>query len=207
MSMRSRTFPRFGKAALAALVVASALALSGCGEEPRPVGSVSPSPSGTAVSQEADAPVADEPQGQVALTGAECLLGIWSLDNEEYTALLKERSRGVVDSVTGAVTLTLRTDSRTSTTYDGWTTSITTDGVNQTLVRNGADTGTYTVNGDTLKLTAANLASVIVNRVDGTETREASRDPSVFTEASFACMGDDLTVRAGEGRTFEFDRV
>jgi hypothetical protein len=195
----------------AALVVASVVAFTaGCALLPESAagggaggGSGSDNSDGPANGDDTDSDE-DGGEGAKVLTGADCLPGDWSVDNDSFAALMSGASGGAVDTVTGLVMLTFTTDGKTQTRYENWKHSITVDSATVTIVKNGTDFGTYSVNADgSVALVDAEISSDTTSVMDigGQKvSHTVTPEPSVFSQASFDCNGDDLSVTA-EGAT------
>lgn len=205
--------PRGLKNSLAALVVASVLVVTaGCAQLPwaagtgaggsEPDSSEAPSDDGGD-----DNPEGDDAEGEETkvLTGADCLPGNWYVDNESFAALMSSAAGGAVDDITGVVMLTFTADGKTQTLYEDWKHSITVDSATVTIVKNGTDFGTYSVNTDgSIALVDVEIQSdtTSVMKMGGqTVTSTVTPEPSVFSQASFDCNGDELSVTAEGGTT------
>lgn len=207
---------------LTALAVASALLVTaGCAAEEVPQGATagggsgsesadvaadadSDADSGTA---DADADASDDSDGE--LTMRECLPGNWYVDNESFGKLIAGTGQGVVDDVTGVVMLSMHADGTSETLYEDWTHSIAVDSPagsgTMTITKNGTDYGSYEVHGDgTMSMIDTQISSetTSVMKMEGnTVTSVVTPEPSVFSQASFTCAGDELTVTADGGTT------
>lgn len=191
--------------------------LSGCGSTPDPQaadtqggGSASTpddptaeEPDASASPEEDDADGASPPAAE-PLTGAACLTGDWFVDNEHFGELMSSVSGGVVDDIHGVTMVTFRADGTTTTHYDEWTHTIKGEGATVTIVKDGSDSGTYEVAADgSMTLTDAELNTTTTSEmeVSGQVIRtEVPPQPSVFSQATFTCDGDELAVSA-EGAT------
>lgn len=210
--MRRVGRPRLSVATAAVVALASALLLSGCAGEENTASLSGGSSSSGATSgpdgagekrdggdpERSDAEKADG-ESDAALTGAACLPGKWILDNAKFAALIAAGTGGVVDDVQGLALLTLGADGSTSTRYEDWSHTITSDGATMTVVRNGTDSGTYSLAGGSMTMTETSVASEVVMTMNGNVMGAASHEPSVFSQATFSCSGDTLTVTADGG--------
>src|SRR5690554_6158361 len=198
---------------LAALVVASVLVVTaGCAQDQFAAGSASgggadpDSSEGAGDGDDADADgedaEGDEPK---LLTGADCLPGNWFVDNESFGKLISGAAGGAVDNVTGVVMLTFTADGTTQTLYEGWKHTITVDSAKVTITKDGTDHGTYKVNADgsiTLADTRIGSDTKSVMEMAGKSVKTTvTPEPSVFSQASFDCNGDELSVTAAGGTT------
>jgi len=213
--------------AVTAFSLAAALMLSGCGDKEddqiasEPVGSAGsatpdatvPAPGTTPATPSAappasSAPSADpspsdvpsDPTGDpAALT--DCLPGNWYSDPEEFAALMVGNSKNLVTDVTGSMMLTLRADGSTDTYYEDWTYTFTVSSATVTIAKDGTDSGTYVVADDGgVDLTDTDLASTTDARmtISGNEVAQVVEpQPSVFSLATLACSGDELTATVG----------
>lgn len=185
------------------------LALTGCAEEEPPKfssGGSSASSDGSTAQAEAPEPSqppeeTEEPEEPVALpaaTPSECLVGTWIADNEKLAAQMAALAEGsgTVNSVSGVVTLTLTTDGITSTSYSDWTVDMTAEGQQVTIVRNGVDAGTYTVEADThLTLTETAPNSEVAMFLNGAASGTVpGTDTMPVTGADFSCDNTVLTI-------------
>lgn len=197
-----------------------ALVLSGCGDEetadsamnvgsatpatPRSELDSTPTEAATPTSSPTSAASLVATPGE-ALTGEACLPGNWFVDNETFGALMAEASGGVGNDMSGTVMVTFREDGTTSTYYDEWTYVTSVDGRTLTLLKDGADSGTYEVTADgSMSLVDTDISSTTSSQieVDGEQVTMSIRpEPSVFSDASFTCEGDALTMTADGATT------
>jgi hypothetical protein len=110
-------------------------------------------------------------------------------------------SQNLVTDVTGSMMLTLRADGSTDTYYEDWTYTFTVSSATVTIVKDGTDSGTYVVADDGgVDLTDTDLASTTDARmtISGNEVAQVVEpQPSVFSLATLACSGDELTATVG----------
>lgn len=210
MEDRDRRQP-FRVAALRALAMAGALALSltGCSIMPAfttPQAPDAASPSGGTAD---DADAGDD--ARAALTGLECVVGSWLLDNGTFAELMSLEGR-VVDSITGTVRFRADADGEAVTEYADWTHVIrmTEQDAVVTLVRNGSDTGTLTEEADgTLSLLETVNDSEIVSVMEMGGKRitvpTVKNSPGALHLAVFDCSGDELTLTV-DGRSTVMSR-
>lgn len=206
--------------AVTAFSITAALVLSGCGEKEEEQaasgsdGSVaSATPSATASASSAAPPatsapslspapsaVPDDPAGDPAAM-AECLPGNWYPDPEEFATLMAGETENLVTDVTGSMMITFRADGSTDTYYEDWTYTFTVDSATVTIVKDGTDAGTYVVADDgAVGLTDTDIDSTTNARmtINGNEVAQVvDPQPSVFSLATFACSGDELTTSVG----------
>jgi len=190
------------------IALAAALTLAGCDDEEDHAAGDGPGAAGTKATQDepdGDTTPAEDESSTAALTGAACLPGNWVVDNEEFGELMSTVSGSAVDDVSGSVMVTFREDGTTTTHYDDWKHSITVQGATVTIVRDGEDSGTYQVADDgSMSLTDTQMSSTTKARMKmGGRTVDtvAPKTPSVFSQATFTCQGDELTVTADGGTT------
>lgn len=203
--------------AVTAVALAAALALAGCNANPAELaaGSVGSTPTTTAeaepvTSDEPAEPVeedllsepepVDEEPAPLTPTGAQCLVGNWLVDNSAFEVMMSAFSGTAVDSISGSLMVTFLDDGTTTTTYDAWTHTITVADGTATVVKNGADSGTYSVGEDgeiTINETETTAVTEMQIQVDGqTMSLTEPPGPGVFTDATFTCSGDELTITA-----------
>lgn len=209
--MRS-TRTRIGATAFA---LTTALSISACDDEkdetaPSSVeGDSAPSPPEGSDDSDDDPTAAKDGSSSEGPTGAECLTGNWFVDNEEFGELMSTVSGTAVDDVQGTVMVTFGADGTTTTHYDEWIHSITVDGATVTIERNGSDSGTYEVAQDgTMTLTDTEMSSITESHMEvggRNVTSTVPPQPSVFSQATFVCEADELTVTA-EGATTTLHR-
>lgn len=207
---------------ITALLLTSALVLSGCGDkedeaatgvssdpvssttpEATPEASVSASSepnSATPGTSAAPSEEGDHPAGDpVAL--ADCLPGNWYANSTEFAALMLGDTQNLVTDVTGSMMITFRADGSTDTHYDDWTYTFTVDTATVTIAKDGVDSGTYVVADDGgVNLTDTDIAATTEARmtIAGNEVIEVvDPQPSVFSLATFECSGDSLTASVG----------
>jgi ABC-type Na+ efflux pump permease subunit len=110
-------------------------------------------------------------------------------------------SKNLVTDVTGSMMLTLRADGSTDTYYEDWTYTFTVSSATVTIAKDGTDSGTYVVADDGgVDLTDTDLASTTDARmtISGNEVAQVVEpQPSVFSLATLACSGDELTATVG----------
>lgn len=206
------------RSAAVVAVLLTSIALTGCDEDEEALQQTSGgSASDAAGAQDADADTqdpavppedsetAEEPEDapSSALTGADCLVGTWTLDNDSFRALL-ESAGGAAVKVSGSVIIVYETDGSTSTTYDDWTTVSAQDGSTVTMQRTGQDTGTYEASDDGVfrmdTLDAASTIELVITSPDQSEyrMRPENEDPPV-SSGNYTCEGDSLSVADDEG--------
>lgn len=199
--------------ALTAVALVAALFLTGCDEDPEelaggsagsthaatddaePVASTEPAEED---SPSEAGPVEEPAPGQ--LTGAQCIVGNWLVDNSKFATMMSAFSHTAVDSISGSLMLTFRDDGTTTTTYDAWTHTVAVADGTGTVVKNGADSGTYAVGEDgniTVNETEITAVTEMQFEVNGLTT-SLTEPPGagVFTDAAFTCSDDELTVTA-----------
>lgn len=215
--MRHELTSAWRLSAVVALALGGTLMLSGCESTPDPQatdaqgGGSASTPDDPAADPDASAPAGDDADADAAspppaepLTGAACLPGNWFVDNEHFGELMSSVSGSAVDNIHGVTMVTFRDDGTTTTHYDEWTHTITMDGATVTIVKDGSDSGTYEVAADgSMTLTDADLNTITTSEMEmgGQVIRtEVPPQPSVFSQATFTCEGDVLTVSA-EGAT------
>lgn len=208
--------------AVSVMALVASLVLAGCAEDPEgvdptltPMAAVGGGGSGGSStagdnpesgdetgpeSDDAEDGPGDVDPARAALTGGECLVGNWFVDNEQFGELMTAHAGTAVDNISGSTMVTFRDDGTTTTHYDEWTHTFTQDGATVTVVKDGADSGVYNVGADgamTMDETDLQSTTTMEFEVDGNGvTRDAPARDGVFTNASFVCSGDELTVSA-----------
>lgn len=138
-----------------------------------------------------------------SLTGAECIPGVWTLDNEVFAKLMSGISDGFDVTVAGTATLTFRSDGTTTKEYDHWTNTMNVNGGTVIVERNGVDLGTYSVTGEsTLSTSETTIGSTTsMSYEDGSTGGTMARDTGTtdFAQGEFTCSGDTLSVTADGG--------
>lgn len=192
--------------AITAVAVVAVLGLAGCASEA--TGGSGAGGAGGAGSDAASAPAAstatpapEVTQQAAPLTGAECIVGSWLLDNASFGEIISSYADGVVDDVTGTVRFRADADGNAVTEYIDWTNTIrmTNPAGVVTMVRNGQDAGTYHAEADgRLSLTeTANESVIVVEMTSGGTTMAmptVENSPGALHLAVFTCTGDELTV-------------
>lgn len=190
----------------AALVMLVACGLAGCGDDAEHASDSAGAGAGASSGQDVDAKSDSDSDSDASdvdsdsdahLTGAECLPGRWSLDNDTFKAML-ESAGGNVRSVTGEAEVEYRTDGTSLATFDAWTTVAVDEHAKTTIRRNGQDQADYAVSGDTLTTTETVPGSVALMTVEMTGqpaiTAETPHEEVSVTVSTFTCDGDTLTV-------------
>lgn len=183
----------------ALLTVLTAFAFTGCAAEDDSSQSLaSDTATQPAESSDAEQPVvADEDEG--FSSQADCLTGEWLANNDGLKATVEgfaAAEGGSIDDISGEVLLTFDGGNLTSTAYTDWIFAMTVEGMSSTLVRNGTDSGTYTVEEDS-KLTMQETASdsVLVMYIDGTQVGSVPATNTLpLSSAPFTCSDTLLTI-------------
>lgn len=202
--MRRATVVRSAAAGIAFLTV---FALAGCDDDIDQSRSAAGGASNTSADTQPDTDT-EEPSDTEAgddsagfVSGADCLVGNWYLDNESFRALMADAGGDV--EVTGWAIITYNADGTTMTTYDEWTNVVSQDGAVATIVRNGEDRGTYEVTGDAFTMTETDAGSVIemtMSEGGGPPiTVTAERQAAPVSNGTFTCDAETLTVVADGG--------
>lgn len=175
-------------------------------------------PDETTTTTTAETTTTTEAEPEVA-SGAECLIGTWRGDNEEwgrsFQSLLPAGVPIQLDSVTGTVLVEYGADGSVITTYDDWTINadVTQPAGTVTITRDGVDTGTYTAGDDgSFTMTAVDSNSTVsTESVVGGQTMALPGIDGVQTEligdaGTYRCDGDRMSLEV-EGATAWLDRV
>jgi len=133
-----------------------------------------------------------------ALAGEACLPGNWFLDNEEFSDFMASVSGSAINKMSGSVMVTFREDGTTSTYYDGWTYDMEGGDRSMSLSKDGTDSGTYHVAADgSMALADTEMSAITTAWIERDGEMVGLRvepTPSVFSDASFTCEGDKLTM-------------
>ncbi len=199
--------------------------LSGCNGDVSSV-DLSPSPSPTQPtvsanldfdddSSNGDSDDADGTGGDVTFASdEECLTDTWRLDNDSWVdAVSGSFASGGVTLVAldGTVLMDLRDDGTFSSVYQNWTisTSMAEMGGSGTIERDGVDSGTWSVSGDTVEITESSSNSVVntMFEIDGqTMSMDGIEGQADAIETfRFDCDASTLVATTAEG-TFTFSR-
>ena len=153
-------------------------------------------------------------------SGAECLIGTWQLDNEEWAAAFQQMippDAPMGDAtVTGRLTIEFRGDGTSTSIYDDWTirSEVTQPAPGEvTITRDGDDHGTYTAGDDgsisytpTETNTTVDVTSVVGGQTMAMPGIEGEQTDVIGGAGSFTCEGDRMSI-AVDGATVWFDRV
>lgn len=172
---------------------------------PAPIAPISPAPTWSpAPSASPDYPTGDP----VAV--ADCLPGNWFPRQAQVASLMAGKDEDVITDVSGDLMLTFKPDFTTQTSFENWTYTYPGDHSTVTISTDGTDSGVYVVADDGgIDLTDTDIGSTTYARMmaeDGNATDGAVESQrSVFSEATYSCSGDKLTVSV-DGRTAMFGR-
>ncbi len=200
------TITRYG----ALLLLASALALSGCatvGDDLLPI-----VPGGDPAddllpidpNQDDDLlPITVDPEPDTP----ECLRGVWLLDNASFRDLIQPETQsagGNVRPVTGQVVQTFGEGDTYEVLYDGWTIITDTVDGSATIKRNGVDSGVVRYGNGTFTFVEQQAGSSIEAFVETPSGRIPIPNVGTSTElvndtVGYRCSGDFLTVSTSEG--------
>lgn len=167
-------------------------------EETEPV-ETEPEESAEPVDEEPDdepEPEPDEPDPVSGGTEA-CLVGEWEGDNEYFLAQMQEFG-GVVDDVTGRVTLTYAPDGTFTTNYQDWTITGSAEGQAIAITRTGMDQGTYSIQGDIIGIRDTTMGSTTTLTAAGM-TMSVDPEPVSYTEATFTCDASTAKIVTEDG--------
>ena len=220
---------------LVAVLAALVLLLAACGnddDDPAAVGAGNGNGNGTNGEVEDDD--GDEPDDTTTTTaepttttaepevtsGAECLIGTWQLDNDEWAAAFQQMippDAPMGDAtVSGRVQIEFRADGASTSIYEDWTihSEVTQPAPGEmTITRDGDDHGTYTAGDDgSISYTPTETNSTVdVHSVIGGQAMDMpgieGEQTDVIGEAgSYTCEGDRLNIDV-DGASVWFDRV
>lgn len=186
--------------ATAALIVAAALALSGCsGSTTSAAQTSSSTPQASAEATASEQPV----------SGADCLIGTWTADQEGlasfYADVTAAMESGVEFRSDGTAKLTLA-DSESFTWAPDVTVTMTTAGAEMIVTLGGTISGTYAATDSTITTDAVETENVVIEATaNGTPIDASQIDDSIIgaplTDASYVCTDDTLVLETSVGST------
>lgn len=164
-------------------------------------GSTDGNPDGTKGDEDSDSSKDGDDKASGNLTGTECLPGNWIMDNSTFEDLMNSMSDGASVKTSGLVILTFHPDGKAQTNYDHWTNTIKLPEATSVVERHGIDKGTYTAAASgAMTMSDSSIGSVttMTATVLGGKamTMAVDPEPSVFSQAKYACSGEVLTVTA-----------
>lgn len=195
----------------AAILLVAGILITGCAaEKPLAHSNGVSNPTGSAPpSTEESASDVDGAKKTGFADSTECLVGTWDADNSRFAAIMAAlmEEGGSVNGVTGKVVLTFTADGQTSTAYSDWTLSMSIEGMTSDVVRNGIDSGEFSVEPDEkLTMRETGSDSTVVVHVGGmTMGPQPATDTMPVTQAAFTCETSLLKIVTNEGE-LEFAR-
>ena len=189
-------------------------ATPGATSTPEPTSSVDLDFEDDAEDPEATATPAEQDDDSIFASDEECLTATWRLDNDSWQDAVGnsfEQGGVTLESLGGTVLMDLRADGSLSSVYDRWTITMSIDGMDGggTIERDGIDTGSWELSGDTVEISEESADSVVstsfevegqVMEMDGIEGEASAIETFVYE-----CDADVLVATTGEG-TFSFTR-
>lgn len=152
--------------------------------------SASSTPDKTSSQDDANAPAE-------VTTPADCLTGTWLADNDFFLGSIREFGDQFTD-VSGQVTIEFADDGTLTTHYQGWLLSAVVEGSEATIRRDGIDTGTFTVHGDTVSLVDTTVGSALTVSAHGIEM-PVDPLPISYTDATLTCTPAVATITTPDG--------
>ena len=200
-----------------AIALLTGLGLTACGDddnsaiassgEGSPTGSATPaSPDedtsdSNSESDPSDSDIEEERGDHQPLNPAQCLVGDWLVDNDNYVDLYTPTHEMTVDS-DGTVVVSFDADGQTTTEYVDWTFTMQQDGQEVTVIRNGIDGGTYAVDGDSLTMNETFSDSTVQMVIPGMSLEPQPKGEGgemITSTVEFSCTAETLSMVAEGG--------